>query len=251
MADSGNISNKVIWGVTALAVLLILGLSVAISQKKGEGDPAQEAVSPVEPVVGTAPDISYPDTDVSAEPVPEDIAAMDVDSDGRDGLGLLLDNLAGTLVLSSPHRRLYEPGVRYPADFTCFRHNKSPPLRWKGAPPGTESFAVFFERRVPDEEPFVSWLLFNIDGDETALREDVPKVARVPDSSAIHARSDLNNLGYGGPCESRGVHNYVFRIFALDKKLDLPPGASRMAVISAMNGHIVDAAEFPVEHHYR
>jgi hypothetical protein len=51
-------------------------------------------------------------------------------------------------------------------------------------------------------------------------------------------------VGYSGPCPPPGKpHHYVFRLYALDRKLDLAPGAVKEKVLAAMKGHILAQAE--------
>jgi phosphatidylethanolamine-binding protein (PEBP) family uncharacterized protein len=51
-------------------------------------------------------------------------------------------------------------------------------------------------------------------------------------------------VGYGGPCPPPGpAHHYHFRLFALDAKLGLEPGATRDHVVAAMRGHELGRAE--------
>jgi Raf kinase inhibitor-like YbhB/YbcL family protein len=46
--------------------------------------------------------------------------------------------------------------------------------------------------------------------------------------------------GYGGPCPPPGKpHRYFFKLYALDKMLDLKEGAKKKDVEKAMEGHIL------------
>ena len=45
---------------------------------------------------------------------------------------------------------------------------------------------------------------------------------------AKQGKNDFANLGYGGPAPPKGnPHRYYFKLYALDKVLDLSPGATR------------------------
>jgi Raf kinase inhibitor-like YbhB/YbcL family protein len=47
-------------------------------------------------------------------------------------------------------------------------------------------------------------------------------------------------IGYRSPCPPAGApHHYVFTLFALDAKLDLPATATRDEVEKAMAGHVL------------
>jgi phosphatidylethanolamine-binding protein (PEBP) family uncharacterized protein len=46
------------------------------------------------------------------------------------------------------------------------------------------------------------------------------------------------------PCPPKGKpHRYYFRIYGLDKMLDLDPGATRKELENAMKGHILQQGE--------
>jgi phosphatidylethanolamine-binding protein (PEBP) family uncharacterized protein len=57
--------------------------------------------------------------------------------------------------------------------------------------------------------------------------------------------STSGQAGYKGPRPPVGdaPHHYHVQIFALDKKLDLPPGTDRDEVLSAAQGHVLASGE--------
>ena len=54
--------------------------------------------------------------------------------------------------------------------------------------------------------------------------------------------TDFGEVGYGGPAPPDKRHTYVFKLYALDCKLDLPDKSTKADVEKAMEGHIVDLA---------
>jgi len=53
-----------------------------------------------------------------------------------------------------------------------------------------------------------------------------------------------DRIGYGGPCPPPGKpHRYLFKLYALDAKLNLKAGATKADVERAMQGHILAQAE--------
>ncbi len=46
--------------------------------------------------------------------------------------------------------------------------------------------------------------------------------------------NDFGRHGYGGPCPPRGVHRYVFTLYALSGRLSLGPTATADQVRGAM-----------------
>ncbi|MCS7102615.1 MAG: YbhB/YbcL family Raf kinase inhibitor-like protein, partial [Candidatus Korarchaeum sp.] len=52
------------------------------------------------------------------------------------------------------------------------------------------------------------------------------------------------NYGYGGPCPPKGKpHRYIFKLYALNTKLELAPGAKKSDVERAMRGHVIGEAQ--------
>jgi len=142
--------------------------------------------------------------------------------------------------LSSP---AFSHGDFIPAKHTCDGQDVSPELNWSGVPEGTRSLALICDDPDAPVGTWVHWVLFNIPPDLKGLPEAVPALERVLDT-AVHGVNDFGRLGYGGPCPPRGsAHRYFFRLYALDTKLDLPPGASKRQVLAAAEGHVLAQGE--------
>ena len=141
-----------------------------------------------------------------------------------------------TIKLSSP---AFEDGGMIPLKFTCDGDDVSPPLKWEGAPSGSKSFVVTCADPDAASGNWVHWVLYDIPASTQELPVNVPPEETL-DNGAKHGITDNGSVGYGGPCPPRGVHRYVFKIFALDMKLDLSPGASEDRVLRAMKGHVLD-----------
>jgi hypothetical protein len=132
----------------------------------------------------------------------------------------------------------FSDGGSIPQQFTCDGADDSPNLQWPAAPAGTKSFAIVMDD--PDAPAdFTHWLVYNIPPGVHELAQGAPAQAAMPRGSAEGA-NDFRRLGYGGPCPPAGKpHHYVFRIYALDIRLDLPPGAARKQLDSEIKQHIV------------
>jgi Raf kinase inhibitor-like YbhB/YbcL family protein len=132
----------------------------------------------------------------------------------------------------------FSDGGSIPQQFTCDGADGSPNLQWPAAPAGTKSFAIVMDD--PDAPvDFTHWLVYNIPPGVHELTQGASAQAAMPRGSAEGA-NDFRRLGYGGPCPPAGKpHHYGFRIYALDIRLDLPPGAARKQLDSAIKQHIV------------
>ncbi len=99
--------------------------------------------------------------------------------------------------------------------------NESPELSWTGAPPFTRSFVV---TAFDVTASFTHWGMYNISANATGL----PQNAGVPNSP--YGQQVYNDFfiapEYDGPCPPAGVapyvHHYVFTVYALDIRLELP-----------------------------
>lgn len=86
---------------------------------------------------------------------------------------------------------------------------------------------------------FTHWVLFNLPANVRQISEDIPAQERLQ-NEAFQGRNNFGRLGYGEPCPPHGpAHRYRFALYALDKLLDLRPGASKKQLVDAMKGHIL------------
>jgi Raf kinase inhibitor-like YbhB/YbcL family protein len=162
------------------------------------------------------------------------------------GLLLLAASLRGyrvyiargqTMNLSSTS---FQDGLQIPAKFTCSGAGISPQLAWTAPPAKTASLALIVTDPDAPRGTWVHWVLYNLPAAGTrALPEGLPALDQLPDG-ALQGRNDFGKIGYGGPCPPPGSpHHYVFTLYALDAKLNLPVGATRAQVEAAMQGHIL------------
>jgi Raf kinase inhibitor-like YbhB/YbcL family protein len=120
----------------------------------------------------------------------------------------------------------------------------SPALKWSAPPAGTQSFALIaIDRDSPFGVRFVHWVLFDLPPETRELPEGIAKQRQLPDGS----RQGLNGYdktGYVGPCPpGHSPHRYVFNLYALDRKLNLPGDVSKKDVVKAVDGHVLGWGE--------
>jgi Raf kinase inhibitor-like YbhB/YbcL family protein len=130
-----------------------------------------------------------------------------------------------------------------PARFTCEGENISPKLTWEGAPAGTKTFALIVDDPdAPKAGGFTHWVAFNIPATVKEEQENVPGNQPLP-GGGVQGTNDAGNVGYTGPCPPSGTHRYYFRLYALDRDLELPAAISRDQLDKAMRGHVLAKAE--------
>lgn len=85
---------------------------------------------------------------------------------------------------------------------------------------------------------FVHWVIYNLPPDTRRLPEDVLKRETLP-SGAAQGVNGAGRVGYMGPCPPGGTHRYFFKVYVLDRDLDLGGGATKEDLLDAMEGHIL------------
>jgi len=147
---------------------------------------------------------------------------------------------AQRLTLASP---AFRPGEALPADHTADGANRSPALKWSGAPARTRSFALICEDEDAPAGTFVHWVVYDIPDSARSLPEGVPATGQLPEGPA-QGRNDFGRIGWSGPDPPAGrVHRYYFRLFALDTVLDARPGLSAGELRALLKGHELARAE--------
>ncbi len=130
-----------------------------------------------------------------------------------------------------------------PKKHTCDGEDVSPALSWDPAPGRTQSLALIMDDPDAPMGTWIHWVLYNMPKDKKSLSEAIQPKSRFDDGS-MHGNTDFRRPGYGGPCPPPGKpHRYYFKIYALDKKLNLSPGASKAEVEAAMEGHVLAKGE--------
>lgn len=139
--------------------------------------------------------------------------------------------------------KAFEDGERIPVDHTCDGQDFSPVLSWDKLPAGTQSIALIMDDPDAPMRTFTHWVIYNIPSDKQNLPGGVEKKESLADGS-LQGVNDFRKIGYNGPCPPPGKpHRYYFKIYALDKKLDLTSGATKDQLEKAMEGHILAKGE--------
>ena len=130
----------------------------------------------------------------------------------------------------------FQEGGNIPSKFTCDGSDTSPPLQITGVPSEAKSLVLIADDPDAPSGLFTHWLVWNIPPQTNSISEgSAPK--------GVHGTNDFGKSGYKGPCPPPGTHRYSFKIFALDRELDLRGGAKRSQVDAAMKGHVIAQGE--------
>jgi Raf kinase inhibitor-like YbhB/YbcL family protein len=137
----------------------------------------------------------------------------------------------------------FNQGETIPKKFTCDGADVSPELSWEGAPSDAKSFALIADDPDAPAGTWTHWVIYDLPAGTRTLAENVSKVDEIP-TGGRQGRNDFRKIGYGGPCPPPGKpHRYFFKLYALDRTLDLKAGASKPELEQAIQGHVLAQAE--------
>jgi len=127
--------------------------------------------------------------------------------------------------------------------------DESPELSWTNVPRRTKSFVVIAFDTVAG---VTHWGMYNIPPTTTELPENAGVAGSTYGQQVVNVFGDLS---YDGPCPPANyppnVHDYVFTVYALDEKLQLPSSTNfpptaltlfRALVEAGRYGHILASA---------
>ena len=142
-----------------------------------------------------------------------------------------------SIAVTSP---AFSEGVAIPKRHAGEGDNLSPAISWSGSPSSAKSFVLLVEDPDAPSGTFVHWVLFNVPPGVGKLAEGLPAKSTLP-GVGRQGTNDAHEIGYFGPYPPPGKpHRYFFKIFALDRMLDLPDGCDPAQVHLAMQDHILD-----------
>ena len=152
--------------------------------------------------------------------------------------------LARTMAVSSEG---VQADGRMADGFTCRGGEKSPPVAWRNAPAGTQSFVVMMvdadaATRRPRVWSFTHWILYNIPAQEISIAAGAGS-DELRQKGIDDGENALGRHGYFGPCSSSGEHHYLIRVYALDVPRIRPDANDRQGINDAMKGHILAFGE--------
>jgi Raf kinase inhibitor-like YbhB/YbcL family protein len=131
----------------------------------------------------------------------------------------------------------FADGGTIPDQYSKEGGNQRPPLRFEDVPNNAQSLAVVVDDPDAPQGTFTHWLAYNI----------LPATREIGDGTLVTFQQACNDYGqtdYGGPKPPSGEHRYFFKLYALDDRLLLQRGASRLDMEEAMLGHVITEAEY-------
>jgi len=125
-----------------------------------------------------------------------------------------------------------------------FAPNISPPLAWTTPPNDTaELVLIIQDPDAPRATPATHGITVGIDPSLTGLPENgLAHPSPIP--GLRHGAGAMGRRGWIGPMpvRSHGPHAYVFQLFAVDHKIELPDKFRLDDLIGAISGHVLGRA---------
>ncbi len=136
----------------------------------------------------------------------------------------------------------FEEGQPIPKQYTGEGADHSPPLKWDAPPEKTKSLALLVEDPDAPGGTFIHWIAFDLPADTRELAENA-SAGKMPEGT-VQGTNSFGKTGYNGPKPPAGkAHRYVFKVFALDRKLDLDAKARHAQLADALHGHVLAEGE--------
>ena len=134
----------------------------------------------------------------------------------------------------------FKNGGQIPKKYGYKNSNVNPQLTIRGIPKDTKSLVLIMDD--PDAmaavgKVWVHWVIWNITPTTTEIKENSTPI------EAIEGKTDFGEIGYGGPAPPDKEHTYIFKLYALDTKLNLKEGASKIDVEKSMQDHIISKSK--------
>jgi Raf kinase inhibitor-like YbhB/YbcL family protein len=151
----------------------------------------------------------------------------------EDALGM--EDLPMPIVVTSS---AFEEGESIPRNYSCDGEDISPPLTWSGVPAGAQSLVLIVDDPDAPRGNWLHWIVYDMEAGDGSLAEDAGQASASP-GGGVQGNNSWRRADYGGPCPPGGTHRYFFTLYALDTRLGLDSGITRLQVERAMEGHVM------------
>ncbi|MGZ4099056.1 MAG: YbhB/YbcL family Raf kinase inhibitor-like protein [Bacteroidia bacterium] len=128
----------------------------------------------------------------------------------------------------------FEHNAPIPVKYTCEGENINPALLISDLPGETKSMALIMDDPDAPKGTFDHWIMWNIAPQDKIEENSAP---------GVQGKNGRGENKYTGPCPPSGNHHYHFKVYALDRELEIPAGTNKSGLLTAMAGHILGIGE--------
>jgi len=148
-------------------------------------------------------------------------------SEGKQDASLNSDRSINTLEVTS---KSFAENNYIPGQFTCDGENINPELKIGNIPKETKSLVLIVDDPDAPVKTWVHWIVWNIKPTGLIAQNSIP---------GQEGMNDFGKKHYGGPCPPSGTHRYFFKVFALDRLIDLNSESNKIQLEKAMTPHVI------------
>lgn len=131
----------------------------------------------------------------------------------------------------------FENNQPIPKKYSCQGEDINPPLKFEEVSAQAKSLVLIMDDPDAPGGTWVHWVVYNINPKTTEIAEN-----SLPTEATVGQNSWPKN-SYGGPCPPSGTHRYFFKLYALNKALDLDSRANKSKVEDSIQDALIDQAE--------
>ncbi len=137
----------------------------------------------------------------------------------------------------------FKEGGWMPVRYSCRGENCSPDFKLEGILSGAKSIAITLDDASHPFFPnYNHWLIWNLPV-QAIISEGIPKGKSVERLNAAVQGVAYGRHRYRGPKPPfRSIHIYVFTVYVLDSRLNLPASSRKRDFLAAAEGHILQQA---------
>jgi Raf kinase inhibitor-like YbhB/YbcL family protein len=133
----------------------------------------------------------------------------------------------------------FDANAKIPQKYSCDGEDAAPALAFGDMPAGARSLALIVDDPDAPRGDWVHWVVYDLPPSTTLI----PEGGKLPAGAKVGV-NDFGKKSYGGPCPPPGKpHRYFFKLYALDAAPDLPAGATKAALLEAIDGHVLAEAQ--------
>lgn len=132
---------------------------------------------------------------------------------------------------------VFNHNEQIPSVYTCDGKDLAPELTISDVPAEAKELALIVDDPDAPMGTWVHWLVYNMPA--TTIKIDAKNLPQ----GAKEGITDFGKVGWGGPCPPSGTHRYFFKLYALDKALDLQVGLTKTQLEKAIKNHIIEKEE--------
>jgi Raf kinase inhibitor-like YbhB/YbcL family protein len=135
------------------------------------------------------------------------------------------------LSISSP---AFKNGGLIPEYYSCNGHHSNPPFKIDGIPSEAAALVLLMEDIDAPDGSFDHWIIWDL---------NVPGAMEEKKLNGIYGGGGFDENVYGTTHFRVGVHRYLFKLYVLDKALELPATTGKEVLLLSMKEYVIAESE--------